>query len=186
MTSAVTRVSAVAALVWAIGACGYAPVNSASGTGRLHVKLVRSLVPDAIAADEVAQGVREELARSGALEGGEGYPRVEIEVIRASESSEGVVATPGPAGAPQARATGLSLVARGWVVEAPGGDPERDTGDLRVEESIAVDEGPAGPDPRASTFHADDALRAAARRVGTAIGRRVLGLPAAADPVIGP
>src|ERR1700685_2659326 len=70
--------------------CGYQSVYAAGSPGRLHVKVVRSLVADAVAADEVASGVREELARAGALEAGEGYPRVEIEVLRADETSEGI------------------------------------------------------------------------------------------------
>ncbi|HEY8086996.1 MAG TPA: hypothetical protein VIF09_04105, partial [Polyangiaceae bacterium] len=68
--------------------CGYHAAYGAGG--RLHVHVVRSMVPDAVAADEVASGVREELAREGALEAGDGYPRVEIEVLREDEQSEGV------------------------------------------------------------------------------------------------
>jgi hypothetical protein len=150
------------------------------------VKLVRSLVADALAADEVAQGAREELARNGALEGGEGYPRLELEVLRSDESSEGITASPGPGGAPVARATSVSLVARGWVVEQRGAEPQRDSGDLRAEASIAVDENGAVPDPRASSFHAADALRSAARRVGSRVARRIMGLPAATDPTTDP
>ncbi len=59
-------------------ACGYRPVYGGSTEGALHVKLVRSLVADVVAGDEVASGVREELARAGALAPGESYPRVEI------------------------------------------------------------------------------------------------------------
>src|ERR1019366_8605647 len=103
-------------------------------------KLVRTLIADVVASDEVAAGVREELARAGMLEGGDGYPRVEIEVLRAS-----------------------------------------DTGDLRAAETIAVDEGPAGPDPRASAFHEADALRAAARRLGRTLAYKVTGEPGASD-----
>jgi hypothetical protein len=52
---------------------------------------------------------------------------------------------------------------------------------MRAEETVAVDEGPAGPDPRASAFRHADALRAAARRLGHALGARVLGLPASSE-----
>src|ERR1700689_4771834 len=162
----------------ALSACGYQPVYSSSPS-RLHVKLVRSLVADAVASDEVASGVREELARAGALVPGDAYPRVEIEVLRADESSEGIAAV---AGQPVARGTDVAIVARAWIARGPDASPEADTGDMRAEESIGVDETGAGtPDPRASGFHHADALRAAARRVGHSLGARVLGLPAASE-----
>lgn len=159
-------------------ACGYQPVYGGAGAGALHVKVVRSLVADVVAGDEVASGVREELARAGALAPGEGYPRVEIEVLRADEASEGVQAG---ASGPVARATDVGIVARAWIVRAPGSEAQSETGDLRAEETLAVDEGPSTPDPRASTFHHADALRAAARRLGRALGARVLGLPASSE-----
>jgi hypothetical protein len=165
----------------ASGGCGYSPVRTSAGGERLHVKLVRSLVADAVAADEVAQGLREELARYGALESGEGYPRVEVEVLRADESSRGTVAGVSGAIAPSARATAISLVGRGWVVDRAGAEPARDSGDLRAEESVGVDEGEVSPDPRVGMFHAADALRSAARRLGARIGRRVMGMPSASE-----
>jgi hypothetical protein len=158
-------------------ACGYQAAYSGQ-PGRLHVKVVRSLVADAVAADEVASGVREQLARAGALESGEAYPRVEIEVLRADETSEGVRA--GAAG-PLARGTDVAVVGRAWIARGPGQEPEGDTGDLRAEETVSVDQGPASPDPRASGFHHADALRAAARRLGRSLGSRVLGLPATSE-----
>jgi hypothetical protein len=158
--------------------CGYHALYAAGPQGKLHVKLVRSLVADAVTADEVASGVREELARVGALEAGEGYPRVEIEVLRADEASEGIAA--GVSG-PVARGTDVGVVARAWVSAAEGAPPQEDTGDVRAEESITVDQGAAGLDPRASTFHHADAERAAARRLGRKLAARVLGLPAASE-----
>jgi hypothetical protein len=157
--------------------CGYRSVYPPGGE-RLHVKVVRMLVPDAVACDEVASGVREELARGGSLEAGEGYPRVEIEVLRASETSEGVAAV---AGSPQARATDVSVVARAWIVRAEGAAPERDTGDLRTDEAITIDERAGTPDPRADLFHVPEARRAAARRLGKKLAQRLLGLPAASE-----
>jgi hypothetical protein len=146
----------------------------------MHVKLVRSMVPDAVASDEVASGAREELARGGALEAGDGWPRMEIEVLRADEASEGIAA--GATG-PVARATDVALVARAWIVVAPDAPPQSDTGDVRAEETIAVDKDSltTAPDPRASAFHRADALRAAARRLGRQLARRVLGFPAAGE-----
>lgn len=158
--------------------CGYRAVYAAGAPERLHVMVVRSSVADAVAADEVAAGLREELATAGALEAGEGYPRVEVEVLRADESSEGVAAG---TGGPLARGTDVALVARAWVATGAGAEPVSDTGDVRAEETIAVDVAAGQPDPRASGFHHADALRAAARRLGHKLGARVLGLPAASE-----
>ncbi|HEY6463174.1 MAG TPA: hypothetical protein VIY73_23555, partial [Polyangiaceae bacterium] len=85
-----SRLCAFAALLsLSLSACGYRAVYASGAPARLHVKVVASHVPDAIAADEVAAGLREELAKAGALAAGEGYPRVEVEVLRADEASEG-------------------------------------------------------------------------------------------------
>jgi hypothetical protein len=165
------------AFCWFIG-CGYRPVYGGDAPPRLHVKLVRTLIPDAVASDEVTAGLRETLARAGALEGGDGYPRVEVEVLRADEASEGIAA--GSHG-PVARATDVGITARAWIVRAAGATPESDTGDLRAEETLAVDENAGAPDPRASEFHQADALRAAARRLGRRLAHKVTGEPAATD-----
>jgi len=161
--------------------CGYRAVYATAAETRLHVKLVRTLVPDAVASDEVAAGMRDELALAGMLEPGDGFPRAEIEVLRSDEASEGIAAL---SGEPVARATDIGLVARAWVARAAGAIPEQDTGDLRAQEVIAVDEtnGGAGMrDPRASAFHTADALRAAARRLGRKLARRLMGYPAASE-----
>jgi hypothetical protein len=158
----------------ALAGCGYQPMRSVqSGESRLHVALVRADVAEPTAADEVTSGVREELAQEGALAAGEGYPRVEVEVLRTDETSDGIVDI---AGAPAARATEVGLVARAWIVAEPGGARVRDTGDVRAEDLVAVD-----PEARADALHHADALRAVARRVGARLARRVLGQPAIAD-----
>jgi hypothetical protein len=155
-----------------LSACGYHSLYAVGPQGRLHVVVVRSLVADAVAADEVASGVREELARAGALEAGEGYPRVEIEVLRADEASEGIAAG---ANRPVARGTEVALVGRAWVA-ASAGSQQSDTGDVRAEVGIATDAAALS-----SGFHHADALRAAARRLGHALGSRLLGQPAASE-----
>jgi hypothetical protein len=170
-------VAALAALLFA--ACGYRPVHGTTPEGeRLHVVLAASSVADAVASDEVLAGVRDELARMGALAGGEGYPRVEVELLRADEASEGIAAQPNADGRllPTSRATRVGVVARAWVSRAPGGERQRDTGDVRAIETVAV----AG-DARTATFRHADALRAAGRRLGRRIADRLLGLPAASD-----
>jgi hypothetical protein len=163
----------------AVLSCGYRAVY-ATDAPRMHVTLVRSTIPDAVASDEVASGAREELAREGSLEAGDGWPRMEIEVLRADEVSEGIAA--GSAG-PVARGTNVALVARAWIAVAPDAPPQSDTGDVRAEETIAVDTSSQteAPDPRASAFHRADALRAAARRLGRRLARRVLGFPAGSE-----
>jgi hypothetical protein len=107
--------------------------------------------------------MREELARLGALEAGDGYPRAEVEVLLADDASEGIAAVDGR---PAARATDVSLVARAWIVRATGEPPESDTGDVRAEDVIAVDETGGALDLRASAFRESDALRASGHRLG--------------------
>jgi hypothetical protein len=174
---------AIAFVLFASSGCGYRPLYAASpaegGLGRMHVVLVRTLVPDAVASDEVAAGIRDALARASLLRTGDGFPRIEVEVLRQDEESHGITAV---GGQPVSRASGLGLVARAWIVRSAGAPQEDDTGDMRAEEVVAVDETAAGVrDPRASAFHTDDAVRAAARRLGRKLGERLMGLPAASE-----
>jgi hypothetical protein len=170
---------AILVLCLLLSACGYRAMYGGGVAERLHVKLVSTLVPDAVASDEVASGAREELARQGALEPGDGYPRVEIEVLRADEASEGIAV--GVGAVPVSRGTDVAIVGRARLMRTPGAPPEGDSGDMRAEETIAVDITAGAPDPRASGFHYADALRAAARRLGRKLARRVTGLPAASE-----
>lgn len=169
-------IAAVAAA--ASASCGYAPVHTGVADEHLHVVLSTSRVPDAVASDEVLAGLREELARGGALASGDGYPRCEVEILRADEASEGIEAAPDTTGRlqPQSRATRIGLVARAWVLRAPGGEHERDTGDVRAFETVTI-----ASDSRAATFRYSDALRAAGRRVGQRLAMRIMGLPSASD-----
>jgi hypothetical protein len=166
------------ALALSLTACGYRPVHGGSARERFAVVLSSSNVPDAVASDEVVAGVRDELARSDSLRSGESYPRCEVEVLRADEASEGIAATPNADGAlmPDARATRVGIVARAWIVRSKDGPRERDTGDVRALEVVAV-----APDARAASFQHTDALRAAGRRVGRRMGTRLLGLPSSSD-----
>jgi hypothetical protein len=167
-------------------ACGYHAVYGGADGERVHVVLARSVVADAVAAGEVVSGVREELAREGALAAGDGYPRVEVEVTRIDETSDAIAAAGGAQGGavPVARATDVGVVARAWVVRTPGGDEERDTGDVRAlvlaGATRANDEtggGVAAPSAVDALRH-DDAVRAAARLAGVRLARRILGRPA--------
>ena len=162
--------------------CGYHALYGGPDGERLHVALAKNLVADAVAADEVVSGVRDQLAREGALAAGQGYPRIEIEVLRADESSEGVAAV---GGAPVARGTEVGLVARAWLVRAKDAPPEHDTGDVHAMDVVTIDTREGQIDPRADALHHQDALRAVARRVGRRLALRVLGHPIAADEGIG-
>lgn len=159
-------------------ACGYRSVHGGAAPERLSVVLVSSNVPDAVASDEVVAGVRDELARFGALAGGESYPRCEVEVLRVDESSEGIRAAENPDGVrvPSARATRVGVVARAWLVRAKDGPRERDTADVRASDTVSV----AG-DAKAATFQYVDATRAASRRVGRTLGMRIMGYPTSSD-----
>jgi hypothetical protein len=159
--------------------CGYRPVYGNVGSERFHVRLVRAATPDPLVADDVLAGAREELARSGALQSGDGYPRIEIEVLRSDDRGTAIASAPGGA---LARASTHSVVARAWVVVEVGGGATRDTGDLSAREDVAMD-APVGasPDLRATAFHDSDALRAAARRLGRKLALRVAGHPAATE-----
>ncbi len=173
-----------AASVVGASGCGYHAVYGGDSPARLHVALSRTVVPDAVASDEVLSGLREELAREGALASGQGWPRVEVEVLRAGGSSEGVRVRAGSAGsaeAPEARGVEVGIVGRAWVVAEPGAPPERDTGDMRSEDVISVDSSGDVLDLRATAFHQADAMRAAARRLGSKLGRKVLGNPVSSE-----
>ena len=165
-----------------LSGCGYRALYAAPDGERLHVALARSLVPDAVASDEVLSGLREQLAREGALAGGGGYPRVEVEVLRIDESADGIAAVRGQ---PRARATEVGLVARAWLVRSEGASPERDTGDVRAMDLVGVDTALTLADPRRDALHHADAVRAVARRVGKRLAARILGHPVAVDEGIG-
>jgi hypothetical protein len=166
------------ALVLLLASCGYRPLYGAAQSERYAVVLASTEIPDRIATDEVVAGVRDELAKMGAYASGNAYPRIEVEVLRADEASEGIAARPNRDGVllPEARATEAGIVARAWLVRAHDAPRERDTGDVRAAQIVDV-----APDARSATFRGVDALRASARRVGRTMGQRLLGLPAASD-----
>ncbi len=166
----------------ALAGCGYRPLYSGENAPRFHVTLARSVIADAVASDEVVSGVRATLAREGALVAGSGYPRVEIEVLRADERSEGIAAVGGATGVPKARATEVGVIARAWLVRSQGGPREGDTGDVRAFDVVTT----AGSEQLGTeSLRHDDALHAVARRVGERLGMRVLGHPVARDESMG-
>ena len=173
-------------------ACGYRPLYSGGqGDERLAVAGITPLVADASVVAEVEAGVRAGLARAALLRGGGGYPRVVVEVLRIDAQSEGIAAVPGGVRLPDvggvpitgagplqplARGTRVGVVARAWLERAEGAPKERETGDLRTVDVMQVES-----DPRLEALRLDDASRAAARRLGERLARRVLGEPEAPD-----
>ncbi|WP_394838966.1 hypothetical protein LVJ94_18925 [Pendulispora rubella] len=168
------------AMVCSVAGCGYRALYAQPGEVRLSVVLVRARVADAVANDEVLSGMRTTLAREGSLAAGTGYPRVEVEVLRADEASEGIASGTDATGArvPQARATQVGVLARAWIVRAQNGAHEADTGDVRA---FNVVESSGATGLVAEGMRHDDALRAVARRVGQRLALRVLGHPVARD-----
>ncbi len=168
------------ALVAAAG-CGYRPVHGASNEAEAYgVVTVAARVTPTSAADAVAVGVRDALAEGGALRGGEGYPRVEIEVVRIDEEADaiGVVQpTPGGRHFPRARGVRIGVVGRAWLRRRAEAGPELDTGDVRVFSSLGADSSPDLGALRAR----DAAAEAAGREVGHRLGMRLLGHPAVSE-----
>ena len=180
-------------------ACGYRPVLGTGTDRHYHVALVENLVADAVVADEVLAGLREELARYGALLPNDGYPRVEVEVLRQDEEAEGVVA--GSAGGtlsggggraeqqPLARGLRRSVVGRARVRPSPQDEPEGDTADVRVVDVLSNEDAKGGEGTgtgvSAAFFSGADLSRVAARRLGRRLARRVLGLPGPQDEGVG-
>lgn len=174
-----TRAAAIACILQA-SACGYTPLYSAQPAAKLGVALVSAKTGDAIASDEVLAGVRDTLAQEGSLAPGSTYPRVEIEVLRADESSDGIAALDTGSGhVPVARGTEVGVVARAWIARDATSAHEADTGDMRSVDLVSASSG-AEALPAEAMRH-DDALRATARRLGRRLGLRVLGHPVAKD-----
>ena len=160
--------------------CGYSPVYSMPASEQLSVALVGARAADAVTSDEVIAGLRDTLAREGALSPGANYPRIEVEVLRADETSEGIAAVASPGGhVPRARGSEVGIVARAWIARSSGAAREADTGDVRGFDLVASPN--ENSSLTAEALGHDDALRATARRVGQRLALRVLGHSAAAD-----
>jgi hypothetical protein len=178
----------------ALVACGYRPLyGGAAGEGEARFSVVGAspLVADTAVVAEVEAGIRVGLARAGALRSSGGYPRVVVEVLRMDETSEGIAAVPGGASpptvggpalspgaplAPLARGTRVGILARAWIERGADGARERETGDMRTTDVRAAE-----LDARLEALRQDDAARAAARRLGERLARRILGEPETPD-----
>ena len=153
--------------VWVSG-CGYGPVYGASGGPRYEVVTGRVATSSFEAVQDAAAGVRSELGPAGAL--GSGYPRVVVEVLRVDERSIGVRSAGNSV--PLARGSEIAVVGRAYVLERVDAKPSRDTGDFSRSAQFA-----AGTTPSADAASRSRAVRDAARSLGKALGRALLGLP---------
>lgn len=171
-----------AALLSLSGGCGYAPAyGGLNARVRLCVVAAPPKVADPGALQAALSGARAELSAAGALRAGTGFPRMVVELVRIDELSSGVAvaAQPGPMGRlPLARGESVGVVGRAWVLAQPGASRSRDTGDVR-----RVAHASGEPDPRVDALAHDSSARAAARELGRALARRVLGEP---EPTVEP
>jgi hypothetical protein len=152
--------------------CGYQPVYSSGGAARRYEVITgRSATASFEAVQEVAAGVRSELGAAEAL--GSGFPRVVVEVLRVDERSTGVRLVEGT---PLARGSEIVVTGRAQVLPSADAAPSVDTGDMSRAAPFA-----AGATPGGDAELRTRAVRDAARSLGRALGRAVLGLPEPAE-----
>ena len=149
-------------------ACGYRPVYGGSEARRYEVVAGHYATSSFEAVQAALGGVRSELGAAEVL--GTGFPRVVVEVLRVDERSIGVGST-GNDG-PLARGSEVVVVGRAQVFESASAAASIDTGDISRSAQFA-----SGATPTADATARARAVRDAARAVGKALGRAVLGLP---------
>jgi hypothetical protein len=160
----------MAGLIGALTSCGYQPVYGGQQT-RYAVSASHYSTASFEAVQSALEGVRSELGAARAL--GSGPPRVSLEILRVDERSIGVRAT---SGAPLARGSEIVVVGRALVYENPESPARLDTGDMSRAAQYA-----AGASPSADAAARSRAVRDAARSLGKALARAVLGLPEPAE-----
>ncbi|MDF3071540.1 MAG: hypothetical protein K0R38_7141 [Polyangiaceae bacterium] len=158
-------------LACGLAGCGYQPAY-ASGA---HYSVVAGDVRTAQfeAGQAALSGVRAELAAAAAA-GGPEYPRVVVEVLRVDERSIGVRNT--IEDVPLARGSEVVVVGRARLLEAPNAAATFDTGDMSRAAQFA-----SGSTPSEDAAARSRAVRDAARSLGKALGRSILGLPEPAE-----
>lgn len=166
------RAGALGALVL-LSACGYRPAYGGMDRTRYEVTAGRYATSSFEAVQAAVAGARSELGAAGAL--GSGFPRVVVEILRVDERSTGVRFTPND-GQPLARGSEIVVMGRALVLEAEGAEPRIDTGDMSRTARYA-----AGATPTGDAAARSRAVRDAARSLGRALGRAVLGLPEPAE-----
>ncbi len=162
----------VVGLVLAVVGCGYQPAYGGA-QARYDVVAARYSTASFEAVPSVLAGARSELGAAKAL--GDGYPRVVVEVLRVDERSIGVRST-GNDTTPLARGSEITVVGRAQVRLSADAEPSFDTGDMSRTAPYA-----AGATPSADAASRSRAVRDAARALGVALGRSILGLPEPAE-----
>lgn len=172
VSSAAGRRVVCAGLVVGLLGCGYQPLYS-SQSGRHYDVVAGHYATASFEAVQVAvAGVRSELGAAQAL--GSGFPRVVVEVLRVDERSIGVGSKSNET--PLARGSEIVVVGRAQVFQSEGAPAVIDTGDLSRAAQFA-----SGASPSADAAHRARAVRDAARALGKALGRAVLGIPEPAE-----
>jgi hypothetical protein len=163
--------------------CGYAPIYGGDAPeARLWVEAAPHHAPHPHALQAVLSGARAELSRAGALASAAGHPQLVIELLRIDELSAGIAATPSTEADPQsariplARGASVAVVGRGWVMTRPDGPADHDTGDMRRVEHFA-----STGKRHLEAAQYTEAVHGAARELGRALARRVLGEPEPAN-----
>jgi len=146
--------------------CGYRPLYASTTSEPLAVTGVRAPFADASIEMELRAGARSELARAGRLRSGDDWPRLVVEAIRVEEATDALARH---GSEPSARASRIRLVARAWIERDPD-SIEGDTGEVVAESTVAVEER-----AMAASWRETLASRAAARKLGEELARRVLG-----------
>jgi hypothetical protein len=152
--------------------CGYQPVYGTGEGSRYEVVAGDYGTASVEAVQGAVDGARSELGAAQRL--GRGFPRVVVEIVRVDERSIGVQS--GPDDVPLARGSEIVVVGRARVLTSESGPASIDTGDV----SRAAQFG-AGSTPSADSAARARAVRDAARAVGQALGRSILGLPVPAE-----
>ena len=172
------RQLASAALFALVVGCGYRSVYAAP-SGRMSVRPVVSNVADLATALEVEHGVREALAREGALATGAECPCVVVEVTRIDHAAGAIVA----AGDRPVAASQITAVVARATVDDGQAHTLFDTGDVRAEGAYVA----SAASPRFSeALRGQDGTRSAGRRLGRLLGARLLGHPSASEENEGP
>jgi hypothetical protein len=150
--------------------CGYAPLYG-SGAGHYEVRPGPYATANFEAAGIAVDGVRAELGSAGALGSGR---LVIVEIVRIDERSIGVQA---PGTAPLARGSEIVVVGRARIyASAESNAAQWDTGDMSRAVQYA-----AGITGTEDAIARGKAVRDAARALGRAMARAILGFPEPAE-----
>ena len=158
--------------------CGYRPAYGNAPELRLSVGAAPFATPHPEALEAMLSGVRAGLSQAGALSSGNSYPRVVVELLRVDELPAGIAIVSAPQETALGRGSAVGVVARAWVVARAGGPPMNETGDVRRVDYVAQ-----GSAPVVAGAAYGMAVESAARQVGEALARRILGF---AEPGSGP